>query len=255
MNCEYRVEEQLESGAFSTVYRCTHKYTNQPVAIKQIIKSKYGKQEAATLKSLAEIEGIPRLLTTVSDSSYHYLIMEYAAGVPLYNYMEEHMDHLDMAKIKKYVKRLLEILCVVHSRGIAHSDVKPENIIINTQNDNVMLVDWGLSHSLEYGLPSGSLLYASPELVSEIVEDDKHYIGPLNDVWAIGIIIYIATTTVLPYNDEDNYTLKREIANIDIQWRRLEKHPLAYDLLKKILTPMKNRITACEAMKHPWFCS
>eukprot|EP00826_Nyctotherus_ovalis_P038950 TRINITY_DN3699_c0_g1_i1.p1 TRINITY_DN3699_c0_g1~~TRINITY_DN3699_c0_g1_i1.p1 ORF type:complete len:246 (-),score=60.09 TRINITY_DN3699_c0_g1_i1:175-912(-) len=200
--------------------------------------------------------------------------------------------HLTDYEIRYYMYELLKALDYCSSRGIMHRDVKPENIIVNRQKKSVRLIDWGLSEFYfpedYYSLSVSSLNYKAPELLT----NDERYHYSL-DIWSLGCTfaemifkkeIFLNACTkagqlakiakVLGSEGLLKAVSKYKLEPKKSFMRGIKKYPKkpftefinkknknlvndhALDLLEKMLTYDKNeRITAKDAMKHPYFDS
>jgi len=145
---------------------------------------------------------------------------------------------------------MISALEYCHQNLVIHRDLKPENILLD-KNNNVKIVDFGLSKMMEFGqflrTNCGTPVYSAPEVLSS-----KKYIGPEVDVWALGCIVYSMVTGYCPWNGAN---LQDQIKNAmsgtyeEVQ----EASPAFGKLLHRILTvdPME-RPTLRELRNHPW---
>lgn len=148
---KYIIEEYVDEGAFSKVFKAKHKLSNETIAIKiekknEIINLKnlknlsLLKHEAKVYKKLSKIKGIPELRHIGFQENFNYLILPY---------FEVRIDSKEFS-IKERIsqlKEIIEILSCIHDEGIIHRDIKPENIMlkINEEKYNIFLIDFGLS--------------------------------------------------------------------------------------------------------------
>jgi calcium-dependent protein kinase len=159
-----------------------------------------------------------------------------------------------------YMKQILSAVCYCHKLKIIHRDLKPENILISKKNKNgfnlVKVIDFGTAiifnkNKNDKSL-TGSVYYISPEVLSK----NRNYTEKC-DVWSCGIIMYILLTGLPPFNGDSDEEIVTKIKNGRFN---MDKYPWpiissqAKDLIKKLLEfdPHK-RITAEEALSHPWF--
>lgn len=146
------------------------------------------------------------------DLSQNTIIFEYCNGIDLFNYIEK-MKPCIQTKIF-YFKQILKGLLYMHNLGIAHMDLKLENIIIDTFNNKIKIIDFGHSkvfhdsaHIDTFILKKnmyGSLAYIAPEEFLEIEYNPEKV-----DIWACGIILYIIIYNGFPWReakiDDKNY--------------------------------------------------
>jgi calcium-dependent protein kinase len=159
-----------------------------------------------------------------------------------------------------YMKQILSAVCYCHKLKIIHRDLKPENILISKKNKNgfnlVKVIDFGTAiifnkNKNDKSL-TGSVYYISPEVLSK----NRNYTEKC-DVWSCGIIMYILLTGLPPFNGDSDEEIVTKIKNGRFN---MDKYPWpiissqAKDLIKKLLEfdPHK-RVTAEEALSHPWF--
>ncbi|KFV96499.1 Calcium/calmodulin-dependent protein kinase type II delta 2 chain, partial [Eurypyga helias] len=157
------------------------------------------------------------------------------------------------------IQQILEAVLHCHQMGVVHRDLKPENLLLASKSKGaaVKLADFGLAIEVQgeqqawFGF-AGTPGYLSPEVLR------KDPYGKPVDMWACGVILYILLVGYPPFWDEDQHRLYQQIkaGAYDFpspEWDTVT--PEAKDLINKMLTinPAK-RITASEALKHPWIC-
>ncbi|KAG7282258.1 hypothetical protein CRUP_038426, partial [Coryphaenoides rupestris] len=157
------------------------------------------------------------------------------------------------------IQQILEAVLHCHQMGVVHRDLKPENLLLASKCKNaaVKLADFGLAIEVQgeqqawFGF-AGTPGYLSPEVLR------KEAYGKPVDIWACGVILYILLVGYPPFWDEDQHKLYQQIkaGAYDFpspEWDTVT--PEAKNLINQMLTinPAK-RITAQEALKHPWVC-
>ncbi|XP_053195517.1 LOW QUALITY PROTEIN: calcium/calmodulin-dependent protein kinase type II subunit beta [Scomber japonicus] len=157
------------------------------------------------------------------------------------------------------IQQILEAVLHCHQMGVVHRDLKPENLLLASKCKNaaVKLADFGLAIEVQgdqqawFGF-AGTPGYLSPEVLR------KEAYGKPVDIWACGVILYILLVGYPPFWDEDQHKLYQQIkaGAYDFpspEWDTVT--PEAKNLINQMLTinPSK-RITAQEALKHPWVC-
>uniref|UniRef100_A0A8C1VXM3 calcium/calmodulin-dependent protein kinase n=1 Tax=Cyprinus carpio TaxID=7962 RepID=A0A8C1VXM3_CYPCA len=239
---EYQLYEELGKGAFSVVRRCMKISTGQEYAAKIINTKKLSARDHQKLEREARIcrllkhPNIVRLHESISEEGVHYLIFDFHC-----------------------IQQILESVNHCHLNGIVHRDLKPENLLLASKLKGaaVKLADFGLAIEVQgdqqawFGF-AGTPGYLSPEVLR------KEPYGKPVDMWACGVILYILLVGYPPFWDEDQHRLYQQIkaGAYDFpspEWDTVT--PEAKDLINKMLTinPAK-RITAAEALKHPWIC-
>ena len=259
----FDVKGTLGKGKFGLVKLGIHKLTGRKVAIKIINKQGLTEQEMQLTKTEIEILKIgqhPNIITlydVIENEEKIYIIMEYCSGSDLFAYIEERNFKLPEKHAAEIIRKLSSAVYYLHSFGIIHRDVKPENILMTdkTEYADIRLLDFGLSKIVRQGEkctePYGTLSYVSPEVLQDIPYDERC------DLWSIGVITYLLLSGVLPFDDENNI---KEIARKTVY----EKTPFypslfqnvskeAIDFVDKLLQkdPDK-RMKMTELFEHPW---
>jgi serine/threonine protein kinase len=151
----------------------------------------------------------------------------------------------------KYIfRQLIDALAYVHARGLAHRDVKPENVLMD-DNDHIKLIDFGLSNFQgEDGLFAtrvGSTCYAAPECFG-----DDRYDGFKSDSWSCGVVLFTMLTRAQPWLSQNGQKQIDQICKGDY-FVPLNLSPDARDLISKILKvdPLA-RFSTAQILGHPW---
>ena len=144
---KYEVREKIGEGSFGQIYIGKNKYTNEEVAIK--LEDDDGKKllhrEAKIYNLLKNLDCIPKIRNYGKEGTISYLIMDL-----LGKSLEDLMDYkgtLSVYYVSQIATQLIEGLRQIHSHGLLHRDVKPENFLLNKQNnmDKLYIIDFGLS--------------------------------------------------------------------------------------------------------------
>ncbi len=130
----------------------------------------------------------------------HYcLVLEYASGSDFFNILAEN-GRFDENEARFYFRQLIRALEYIHLNGIAHRDIKLENILLTSDN-SLKLTDFGLSAKMKSGEFfhgfTGTLRYSDPEILK-----DKNYSPELSDIWSAGVILFSFLSGHLPYDDD-----------------------------------------------------
>uniref|UniRef100_A0A669D5L3 calcium/calmodulin-dependent protein kinase n=1 Tax=Oreochromis niloticus TaxID=8128 RepID=A0A669D5L3_ORENI len=288
---EYQLYEELGKGAFSVVRRCVKLCTGQEYAAKIINTKKLSARDHQKLEREARIcrllkhPNIVRLHDSISEEGFHYLLFDLVTGGELFEDIVAR-EYYSEADASHCIQQILEAVLHCHQMGVVHRDLKPENLLLASKCKNaaVKLADFGLAIEVQgdqqawFGF-AGTPGYLSPEVLR------KEAYGKPVDIWAcgrffflfsapplpilflslkqllfmcVGVILYILLVGYPPFWDEDQHKLYQQIkaGAYDFpspEWDTVT--PEAKNLINQMLTinPAK-RITAQEALKHPWVC-
>ncbi|XP_065119199.1 calcium/calmodulin-dependent protein kinase type II delta chain isoform X23 [Paramisgurnus dabryanus] len=261
---EYQLYEELGKGAFSVVRRCVKLCTGQEFAAKIINTKKLSARDHQKLEREARIcrllkhPNIVRLHDSISEEGFHYLLFDLVTGGELFEDIVAR-EYYSEADASHCIQQILEAVLHCHQMGVVHRDLKPENLLLASKCKNaaVKLADFGLAIEVQgdqqawFGF-AGTPGYLSPEVLR------KEAYGKPVDIWACGVILYILLVGYPPFWDEDQHKLYQQIkaGAYDFpspEWDTVT--PEAKNLINQMLTinPAK-RITAQEALKHPWVC-
>ncbi|XP_044069369.1 calcium/calmodulin-dependent protein kinase type II delta chain isoform X4 [Siniperca chuatsi] len=261
---EYQLYEELGKGAFSVVRRCVKKSTGQEYAAKIINTKKLSARDHQKLEREARIcrllkhPNIVRLHESISEEGFHYLVFDLVTGGELFEDIVAR-EYYSEADASHCINQILESVSHIHQHDIVHRDLKPENLLLASKMKGaaVKLADFGLAIEVQgdqqawFGF-AGTPGYLSPEVLR------KDPYGKPVDIWACGVILYILLVGYPPFWDEDQHKLYQQIkaGAYDFpspEWDTVT--PEAKNLINQMLTinPAK-RITADQALKHPWVC-
>ena len=186
------------------------------MAIKILEKSRIREQAdidrvVREIKILKEIDhpNFVKLYEIIENQDRIYLIMEYASGGELFDFIVS-KDRLSEKVACMFYNQILDGIEYLHSRGIAHRDLKPENLLLDAEKKNIKIVDFGLSNEYKPGetliTACGSPCYAAPEMIA-----GKRYNGIDVDIWSSGVTLYAMLVGYLPFEDPDTVQLYRKI--------------------------------------------
>ncbi|XP_019357946.1 PREDICTED: calcium/calmodulin-dependent protein kinase type II subunit gamma isoform X12 [Gavialis gangeticus] len=261
---DYQLYEELGKGAFSVVRRCVKKSSTQEYAAKIINTKKLSARDHQKLEREARIcrllkhPNIVRLHDSISEEGFHYLVFDLVTGGELFEDIVAR-EYYSEADASHCIHQILESVNHIHQHDIVHRDLKPENLLLASKCKGaaVKLADFGLAIEVQgeqqawFGF-AGTPGYLSPEVLR------KDPYGKPVDIWACGVILYILLVGYPPFWDEDQHKLYQQIkaGAYDFpspEWDTVT--PEAKNLINQMLTinPAK-RITADQALKHPWVC-
>lgn len=216
---DYLLVDTIGQGKQGIVYKAFKltDNTQKPYAIKKIkIKTKIGEArdamtEISIMKSLNH-PNIVKLHEIIKDNDHIYIIMDFINnGVLMEQKIDGTYDKLPKHKISKYAKQLASAIKYLHKHNIAHRDIKPDNILIDDQ-DNVYLSDFGVSEfvckkRLSLNSRNGTIMFFPPEMFMVGTKIN----GLLTDIWALGVTIFIMMYGSFPFNGKTYDEIKINI--------------------------------------------
>lgn len=199
---EYLIGEEIGRGRFGVVHRCSALSTGNMLAVKSIDKSQLsdaidreGVELEATLASLASIDnpGVVPVHAVYKDSESIHLVMELCDGPDLLEWLRiRPKPQVSEPEAALIMTQLMQTIEICHKRGIAHRDVKPDNILFD-RDGRVRLSDFGSAawfgtqNGMERRMSGivGTPCYVAPEVLRGGEYDEKI------DVWSAGVVMYI----------------------------------------------------------------
>ncbi|KAF0047717.1 hypothetical protein F2P81_001350 [Scophthalmus maximus] len=219
----FEIGEVLGSGHFGQVRQVRERATGTCWAgkflkIRKIACSRLGVDRSSVEREVEILQTLrhPNIVTlkdVFESRAEVVLILELVSGAELFDFIAE-KDNLLESEAIEFMKQILEGLGFMHSKNIAHFDLKPENIMLSDKvspNPNIKLIDFGLAHCFhqgeEYRSSSGTPQYIAPEVIN------SEPLSTASDMWSIGVITYILLSGLSPFQGEtDEDTLKNVIA-------------------------------------------
>ena len=263
---KYKILDKLGSGSFGKVYLAQNKYTKEKVAMKEIKKANKDllsdgeiKDEIEILKSLDHPD-IVRIIESYNTKDSYVLVTEYCEGGELYDQVRNQLSETQIAVI---FKQLLSGLAYLHSHNIVHRDLKLENILIQeieksktTGEDlfNIKIIDFGTARIFDNKKKPQSIVGSSYYIAPEVL--NQKY-GKECDLWSVGVILYMFVVGHAPFDGCDDEEITGNIQKgiykkDDKRWKKASKE--VKDLIQKLLIySPKKRLTALQALRHPWF--
>ncbi|XP_070545093.1 calcium/calmodulin-dependent protein kinase type II delta chain-like isoform X18 [Ptychodera flava] len=259
---EYELKEELGKGAFSIVKRCVRKSTGQEFAAKIINTKKLSARDFQKLEREARIcrllkhPNIVRLHDSIAEEGFHYLVFDLVTGGELFEDIVAR-EYYSESDASHCIQQILESVEHCHRHGVVHRDLKPENLLLASKAKGaaVKLADFGLAIEVQgdqqawFGF-AGTPGYLSPEVLR------KDPYGKPVDIWACGVILYILLVGYPPFWDEDQHRLYAQIKAGAYDYPSPEWDtvtPEAKNLINSMLQVIPSkRITAAEALQHPW---
>ncbi|XP_012252785.2 uncharacterized protein LOC105684192 isoform X2 [Athalia rosae] len=251
----FDIIKKLGQGTYGKVQLGINKETGQEVAIKTIKKCKI-ETEADLIRIRREIQimssvqhpNIIHIYEVFENREKMVLVMEYAAGGELYDYLSERKV-LSEHEARRIFRQISTAVFYCHKHKICHRDLKLENILLD-QIGNAKIADFGLSNVFdEQRLLStfcGSPLYASPEIVK-----GTPYHGPEVDCWSLGVLLYTLVYGAMPFDGSNFKRLVKQISQSD--YFEPKKPSPASPLIKDMLTVCPTRRADVEKICTHWW--
>lgn len=251
---------EIGSGGYGKVFVAKDREVkDRMVAIKKVIifdeEKKAAFMKEAKIMQELDHPNICKLLETYEQGKFMFFVMEYCEGREVFDRIME-QGWIDEATTADIVKQAASALKYAHNRGIAHRDMKPENICFCTNdltNNHVKVIDWGLGFYFGQARMSsavGSLTYAAPE----VLEARDVYTSSC-DLWSLGIVTYVMLCGKPPFWGNYAEQLKRmkqeQYPMKDATWQQIS--PEAKVLIRGLLkADPKKRLPLDAVLNHPW---
>lgn len=254
---QYTIKNTIGEGSYSLVKLVYHElndkyYACKIVPIKMLKKNKlYERFELEIrISQIMRHPGVSAITDVLKDEYNFYIFMEYYPNGNLNDYIVQ-KTRLPEEEAKALIYQLFDALEYINSQGVAHRDIKPDNIIFDN-NGHIRLSDFGLSQYVgENNLVKtacGSPCYVSPEIIRGI-----EYDGFLSDAWSCGVILYMMVTGCSPWTEKIVKNMFLQIRIGDYQIPDFVSKQCESLILMLLRVDPKKRITIQEAKRHTWF--
>ena len=262
----YKKIKDLGSGSYGSVYKAKNIIMENTVAIKMIEKVQENmiddmeiKNEINILKTLSH-PNIVKIYEFFDTPLYYYLVTEYCKKGELFAYITNVYNERQLAIL---FYQVFSGLCYLHEKKILHRDLKLENLMISEIEKEVVtgeeyfwikIIDFGTAKIFEKNKTEkaviGSSYYIAPEVLKQKYNEKC-------DTWSVGVILYMTLVGVAPFDGKtDDDIIKRiKIGKYNKTTERFVKHSeQVKDLVSKLLEKnIEKRLSAKEALNHPWF--
>lgn len=264
----FDLQEQIGKGTFSVIRRCFDKLGDRVCAVKIVDLPKMSSSSGLTDEDLqreARIcqklrhPHIVEMLGAYSVDGFIYMVFEFMDGADLCFEIVNRVNAgfvYSEAVASHYLRQVLEALSFCHDNGIIHRDLKPHNILLASKENSapIKIADFGVAVEIgeEGYVTSGRI--GTPHFMSPEMINREQYGKPI-DVWGCGVVLFILLSGTFPFQGtgEKIYeSVRRGIPSMRPRiWDNISDE--AKDLVKKMLEHDQNdRVTATEALQHPW---
>uniref|UniRef100_A0A7N8XXS4 non-specific serine/threonine protein kinase n=1 Tax=Mastacembelus armatus TaxID=205130 RepID=A0A7N8XXS4_9TELE len=262
----YEIGDELGSGQFAVVRRCRRRSTGLEYAAKFIKKRRSKSSRRGVTREdierevniLKEIQH-PNIITlheVFENKAEVILILELVAGGELFDFLAE-KESLSEEEATQFLKQILDGVFYLHSKQIAHFDLKPENIMLlnrSVPHPRIKLIDFGLAHKIDFGNDFKNI-FGTPEFVApEVVNYEP--LGLEADMWSVGVITYILLSGASPFLGDNKQETLANVSAVDYTFDEeffSNTSVLAKDFIARLLVKdPKKRMTIQDSLQHPW---
>ncbi len=252
---EYRLQEKLGEGGFGAVYRAVHAVIGKVAAVK-ILQLAYSSSPQMVSRFVAEARAVNQIrhkniidifaFGRLTDGR-HYFVMELLEGESLQQLLSRE-GRLPVERALKILRPVARALDAAHAAGIAHRDLKPDNVFLAHDEDSgtvPKLLDFGIAklldstssgHKTETGTPIGTPHYMSPEQCRGLSVDQR------TDVYSFGILTYRILTGELPFDAR---------TSLDVMFQQIHQHPRPVSMVQSELPDSFDEPIAAMLAKEP----
>ena len=262
----YKKIKDLGSGSYGSVYQAKNLIMDNIVAIKMIEKVQENmvddleiKNEVNILKSLSH-PNIVKIYEFFDTVIYYYIVTEYCKRGELFSYITNVYNERQLAVL---FYQVFSGLCYLHEKKILHRDLKLENLMVSEVEKDLVtgeeyfwikIIDFGTAKIFQKNKTEKTIIGSSYYIAPEVLK--KKY-NEKCDTWSVGVILYMTLAGCAPFDGEDDHEIIKsiKIGKYNKNDERFSKHsPEVKDLLNKLLERnIDKRLSAKEALNHPWF--
>ena len=269
---DYQIIKEIGEGAFGLVYLVQKENTNKLYALKILNKEFLYKNEIVeepiierNILTLCNHPSIVKLISTFQSKHKLYFVLEYIENNDLSNLIKR-INILPLSLSKQIISELVNVIEYLHcTMKISHNDLKPGNIMLD-KNNHIKLIDFATAkiHCKIFDKSQGKFV-DSDKYVSEEIFGTIEYISPemlehkitdyrTNDIWALGVIIYIIFNGESPFIGKDDFYTIENIKNCKYKFINENIPEEAKDLINHILVKdPKKRYNISQIKNHKFF--
>ncbi|KAI3644222.1 hypothetical protein MP228_010386 [Amoeboaphelidium protococcarum] len=254
----YKLDKTIGEGTYGKVKLAIDTRSGQKVAVKILEKCniKSQKQVARIQREIRFLKllhhpNIVKVYDVVETQDRIYIVMEYATGGELFDYIVTH-KRVREKEARWFFRQVLSAVDYCHQNSVIHRDLKPENLLL-ASDKTIKIIDFGFGNVYQQDslldTYCGSPFYASPEMLKGI-----KYIGPEVDIWSLGVILFALLCGHLPFDDDNMKELYRKIGCAQYVMPSHVPDDCKYLITRMICVDPKKRATLEEIKTHRWVC-
>uniref|UniRef100_A0A9J7XHQ5 non-specific serine/threonine protein kinase n=1 Tax=Cyprinus carpio carpio TaxID=630221 RepID=A0A9J7XHQ5_CYPCA len=204
----YRLLKTIGKGNFAKVKLARHILTGSEVRSQECFLTDSGLSREVTIMKNLNHPNIVKLFEVIETEKTLFLVMEYASGGEVFDYLVAH-GRMKEKEARAKFRQIVSAVQYCHQKHIVHRDLKAENLLLDADM-NIKIADFGFSNEFMVGNKldtfCGSPPYAAPELFQ-----GKKYDGPEVDVWSLGVILYTLVSGSLPFDGQNLKELRERV--------------------------------------------
>lgn len=258
LSSKYIISEELAHCQFGTVHRCVEIATKKTFMAK-FIKVKGTDRELVLREiealNVARHKNIIYLHEYFESMEEIILIFEFISGVDIFERLGTSNFELSEQEIVRYLRQVCSALKFLHSHNFGHFDIRPDNVVYTTRRStNIKIIEMGQARLLVPG-ENIRMLFSAPEYYAPEVH--RHdLVTTATDMWSVGVMAYVLLSGLNPFAAESTTKMIENISNCEYLFDNEAFKDIsleAMDFVDRLLVKdMKLRMTAHEALEHPW---
>lgn len=219
----YELRSKLREGSYAVVWECVHRGTGESYAVKIIPRPKLSPRddeavlnEVAILQALCDNPYVVQLMDFYEEDDAFYIVMEYMRGGDVFDRIVSLTKYTEQ-DARDLVRTLLKAVASLHKEGVAHRDLKPQNLLLKSMDDPTLIRvgDFGFARRVHtpQSLTTrvGTPTYVAPEILKNIPHDERV------DVWSVGVTAHVLLVGYPPFMEDDQQVQFQKIRTGD--WR------------------------------------
>lgn len=254
----YKISEELARyGHFGIVHRCVE-ISSKKTFLAKLIKVKGADRELVAREietlNIARHKNLLYLHESFDSLEEYVLIYEFISGMDIFERLGTNFD-LTEREIVLYLRQVCHALKFLHSLNYGHFDIRPDNIVYTTRKSStIKIIEMGQARLLTPG-ENIRIQFTAPEYYAPEIHNND-FVTTATDMWSVGVIAYVLLSGLNPFAAESTTKMIEHISNAEyifdseaFKYTSLE----GMDFIDRLLTKeRKHRMTACEALEHPW---